>query len=81
MGEKKKVLSIMCLSVLMALLLPAVALGQTVEEVIQDPHCLENNLFDDSDDPQFGRVRVVGVAPRFGPQNDSAARPISSSRV
>ena len=52
-----------------------VALGQTVEEVLRDPQCLANNLYDDRDHPQFGRVRVVGVAPRFSEMSGIIRRP------
>ena len=42
-----------------------IALGQTVEEVLSDPHCLQTNVFTDQDHPQFGHVRLLGVGPRF----------------
>jgi len=42
-----------------------VSLGQTVEEIMNDPHCLENDLFDEREHPQYGWVKQYGIAPRF----------------
>ena len=42
-----------------------VSLGQTNEELLEDPHCLENGFFEDRDHPLLGRVRHHGITPRF----------------
>jgi crotonobetainyl-CoA:carnitine CoA-transferase CaiB-like acyl-CoA transferase len=42
-----------------------VSLGQTNEELLDDPHCLENGFFEDRDHPLLGRVRHHGITPRF----------------
>ncbi|MBI4766288.1 MAG: CoA transferase [Deltaproteobacteria bacterium] len=42
-----------------------VALGQSAEEVIRDPHCDANNYFAQIQDPDFGPVRLPGVGPQF----------------
>ena len=39
--------------------------AQTLQEILRDPHCQVNNIFDDKEHPQFGRVRVLGIGPRF----------------
>lgn len=36
-----------------------------VEELLKDPHFLQNELVVDLDHPQFGRVRQTGIGPRF----------------
>jgi formyl-CoA transferase len=41
------------------------ALGQTALEVMEDPHCQENRLFDERDHPELGPVRQFGIGPRF----------------
>ncbi len=41
------------------------ALGQTADEVLRDPHCLETGVFYDEEHPPFGKVRMLGVIPRF----------------
>ena len=43
---------------------PAV-LGQTNEEILEDPHCLENGFFNEGDHPLLGWVRHPGICPRF----------------
>jgi crotonobetainyl-CoA:carnitine CoA-transferase CaiB-like acyl-CoA transferase len=42
-----------------------VSLGQLNEELLEDPHCLENGFFEESDHPALGRVRHHGITPRF----------------
>ncbi len=42
-----------------------VAIGQSAEEVIRDPHCDANNYFAEIQDPEFGPVRLPGVGPQF----------------
>ncbi len=42
-----------------------VALAQSAEEVIKDPHCDANNYFAQIQDPDFGPVRLPGVGPQF----------------
>lgn len=41
------------------------ALGQSSEEVIEDPHCDANNFFTEMQDPQFGPMRLLGVGPQL----------------
>jgi formyl-CoA transferase len=53
-----------------------VALGQTVEEVLRDPHCLQTNVFDDRNHPQYGQVRLLGVGPRFSEISGIIRRPV-----
>jgi len=36
-----------------------------VEELLKDPHFLQNELVVDHDHPQFGRVRQTGIGPRL----------------
>jgi len=43
---------------------PAV-LGQTIDEVIEDPHCNSTGVFYEQVHPQHGWVRLAGVTPRF----------------
>jgi len=52
-----------------------VTLGQTLDELLNDPHCRENNVFDDKDHPQWGRVRTVGIGPRFSEMSGIIRRP------
>jgi crotonobetainyl-CoA:carnitine CoA-transferase CaiB-like acyl-CoA transferase len=52
-----------------------VSLGHTIEEVMKDPHCIENGLFIEIDHPQFGRVKQVGVIPRFSRTKGIIRRP------
>ncbi len=49
--------------------------AQSAEEVLKDPHCLENNIFDDRNDPVFGMARLVGVGPRFSDISGIIRRP------
>jgi crotonobetainyl-CoA:carnitine CoA-transferase CaiB-like acyl-CoA transferase len=42
-----------------------VSLGLINEELLEDPHCLENGFFQEGDHPLLGRVRHHGVTPRF----------------
>jgi len=42
-----------------------VSLGQVNEELLEDPHCLENNFYEERDHPLLGRVRHHGITPRF----------------
>lgn len=42
-----------------------VSLGQVNEELMDDPHCLENGFFEERDHPLLGRVRHHGITPRF----------------
>lgn len=42
-----------------------IALGQTIDELLKDPQCLENNIIDEREHPEFGLVRLVGVGPQF----------------
>lgn len=41
------------------------SLGQINEELLEDPHCLENGFFEDRDHPLLGWVRHHGITPRF----------------
>ncbi|MBW2091809.1 MAG: CoA transferase [Deltaproteobacteria bacterium] len=41
------------------------ALGQTAEELMSDKHCEDNDIFDERDYPELGKVRQPGVAPLF----------------
>ncbi len=50
-----------------------VAMGQTLEEVIGDPNC--RNMFNAKVHPQLGRVRTVGVLPRFSEMTGVVRRP------
>jgi len=50
-------------------------LGQTVDEVLRDSHCLDTEVFDDEEHPQFGRVRLLGVGPRFSEMSGVIRRP------
>jgi len=52
-----------------------VALGQSAEDVLKDPHCLENDLFDDREDPNFGLARLIGIGPRFSEMTGIIRRP------
>jgi crotonobetainyl-CoA:carnitine CoA-transferase CaiB-like acyl-CoA transferase len=49
--------------------------GQSADEVLTDPHCEENRLFDDREDPIFGQARLVGVGPRFSDITGIIKRP------
>jgi formyl-CoA transferase len=42
-----------------------VSLGQVNEELLEDPHCLKNDFFEESDHPQLGWVKHHGITPRF----------------
>ncbi len=42
-----------------------VSLGQVNEELLEDPHCLENGFFEEEDHPQLGWVKHHGITPRF----------------
>jgi crotonobetainyl-CoA:carnitine CoA-transferase CaiB-like acyl-CoA transferase len=42
-----------------------VSLGQVNEELFEDPHCLENNFFEERDHPLLGWVKHHGITPRF----------------
>jgi crotonobetainyl-CoA:carnitine CoA-transferase CaiB-like acyl-CoA transferase len=35
------------------------------EELLEDPHCLENGFFEESEHPLLGLVKHHGVTPRF----------------
>jgi len=52
-----------------------VSLGRTLEEVMMDPHCLENDLFDEREHPEFGRVKQVGLVSRFSDMSGIIRRP------
>ena len=52
-----------------------VALGQSADEVLKDPHCEETDIFDDQMDPTFGMVRLVGVGPKFSDIKGIIRRP------
>jgi len=41
------------------------ALAQSTEELMNDRHCLENNLIDEREHPELGRVRQYGLAFQF----------------
>jgi crotonobetainyl-CoA:carnitine CoA-transferase CaiB-like acyl-CoA transferase len=51
------------------------ALGQSINELMVDPHCLENNLIDEREHPEFGWVRMVGVGPQFSDMSGIIRRP------
>ncbi|MBW2622376.1 MAG: CoA transferase, partial [Deltaproteobacteria bacterium] len=42
-----------------------VSLGQVNEELLEDPHCLENGFLEERDHPLLGWVRHHGITPRF----------------
>jgi crotonobetainyl-CoA:carnitine CoA-transferase CaiB-like acyl-CoA transferase len=42
---------------------------------MHDPHCLENDVFDDRGHPDFGQVRLHGVGPRFSGMTGIIRRP------
>jgi formyl-CoA transferase len=46
-----------------------VSLALTNEEIMADPHCLENGFFVDGDHPLLGRVRHHNITPRFSDLN------------
>jgi len=52
-----------------------VSIGQSVEQLMNDPHCLENDLFDEREHPQYGRVKQLGVVPRFSDMSGVVLRP------
>ena len=52
-----------------------VALGQTVGEVIDDPHFLQSEVFDFGQHSEYGEVQVVGVTPRFSEMSGIIRRP------
>lgn len=52
-----------------------VSIGQTVEQVMKDPHCMENNLFVEMEHPQYGRVKQLGVVPRVSGMSGIIKRP------
>jgi len=53
-----------------------IALGPaSVEQFMNDPHCLENKLFDERQHPLFGKVKQYGVAPRFSAMSGVVRRP------
>jgi len=51
------------------------ALGQTFEELLNDPHCKETGAFEEQVHPEYGWVRFVGVAPRFSGMSGIIRRP------
>ncbi|MEE9611476.1 MAG: CoA transferase [Desulfatiglandales bacterium] len=52
-----------------------VSLGQTVAELMKDPHCQENDLFDEREHPQYGHVKQHGIGPRFSDMSGIIRRP------
>lgn len=51
------------------------AMGQTFEEVMNDTHCAENELFDVREHPQLGRVKQLGLTTRFSDMSGIIRRP------
>ena len=52
-----------------------IALGQTMAELMKAPHCQENAIIDEREHKDFGRVRLVGVGPRFSDMSGIIRRP------
>ena len=52
-----------------------VALGQTTDEVTRDPHYLQSGVSDFEQHPEFGKVQLVGVTPRFSGMSGMIRRP------
>jgi crotonobetainyl-CoA:carnitine CoA-transferase CaiB-like acyl-CoA transferase len=50
-------------------------LGQSADDVLTDPHCEHNKLFDNRKDPAYGPARLVGVGPRFSDITGIIRRP------
>jgi crotonobetainyl-CoA:carnitine CoA-transferase CaiB-like acyl-CoA transferase len=53
----------------------AAVLAKNIDDVLKDPHCLQNNLFVFQDDPVFGPSQVVGVMPKFSEMQGIVRRP------
>ena len=45
------------------------------DEVFADPHCEQNNVFEDIMDPELGQVRLLGVGPKFSFSSGIIRRP------
>jgi crotonobetainyl-CoA:carnitine CoA-transferase CaiB-like acyl-CoA transferase len=63
-----------CVAVMERFGVPA-ALAQNAEEVIEDVHCLENELFDDRPDPIFGEARLFGISSKLSDTPGVIRRP------
>jgi len=50
-------------------------MGQTMDELLEDPHCHETGMFVDQTHPQYGWTRVVGVIPKFSAMEGIIRRP------
>lgn len=53
-----------------------VALGQTIDEVLRDPHFLQSGVFDHEQHAEFGKVQLVGVTPKFSEMAGVIRRPV-----
>jgi crotonobetainyl-CoA:carnitine CoA-transferase CaiB-like acyl-CoA transferase len=53
----------------------AAALAQNAEEVLNDPHCRENDLFDERKDPIFGSARLFGIGTKLSETPGVIRRP------
>lgn len=51
------------------------AVGRTVDDLLDDPHCKETGVFEEQVHPQYGLVRLVGVTPRFSDMSGIIRRP------
>ena len=51
------------------------ALGQSVEKLLKDRQCQENNIIDEREYSGFGSVRLVGVGPKFSDMSGIIRRP------
>ena len=49
--------------------------GRTVDDLLDDPHCRETGVFEEQVHPQYGRVHLVGVVPRFSDMSGIIRRP------
>ena len=52
-----------------------VALVQGLLDMLTDPHCLENGVFDEREHPELGMVKQVGLIPRFSGMSGVIRRP------
>ncbi len=62
----------------MAILLRAdipVALAQGFDDILVDPHFLENDIFDEREHPELGMVKQLGLIPRFSGMSGVIRRP------
>lgn len=51
------------------------ALSRNLEDLLEDPHCLQTNMFVYQDHPQWGLCQILGVTPRFSEMEGVVRRP------